>query len=79
MPNRNIIRQIAAALVLVGFLALFEYGRAAKKFNVAIDIGHSPGETGTLSARNRAEYDFNRKMALEVFRKLKKTPASGSS
>jgi N-acetylmuramoyl-L-alanine amidase len=74
MSNRSIIRQIAAVLVLVGFLAFFEHGRAAKKFNVAIDIGHSPGETGTLSARNRAEYDFNRKMALEVFRKLKKNP-----
>ena len=77
MPNRNIIRQIAAALVVVGFLALFEHGRAVKKFNVAIDIGHSPGETGTLSARNRAEYDFNRKMALEIFRKLKKNPRLG--
>ncbi len=74
MPNRNIIRQIAAALVLVGFLALFEHGLATKRFKVAIDIGHTPGEKGTLSARNRAEYDFNRKMALEVFRKLKKDP-----
>ena len=74
MSNRSIIRQIAAVLVLVGFLAFFEHGRAAKKFNVAIDIGHTPGEKGTLSARNRAEYDFNRKMAMEVFRKLKKNP-----
>ncbi len=65
---------IAAALVLVGFVALFEQGRAVKKFSVAIDIGHLPEQSGALSARNRPEYDFNRKMALEVYRKLKRDP-----
>ncbi|MGA2400255.1 MAG: N-acetylmuramoyl-L-alanine amidase [Syntrophobacteraceae bacterium] len=74
MSNRPIIRRIAAILVLAVSFALFQPGRAAKKFTLALDIGHSPGEKGTLSARNRAEYDFNRKMALEVFRRLKKDP-----
>jgi N-acetylmuramoyl-L-alanine amidase len=74
MSNRHIIQRIAAAMVLAGALAVFQPGRAAEKFCLAVDIGHSPEEKGTLSARNRAEYDFNRKMALEVLRKLRKDP-----
>ena len=72
MSNLHIIQRIAAVLVLAGSLAVFQPGRAAEKFILAVDIGHSPAEKGTLSARNRAEYDFNRKMVMEVFRKLKK-------
>ena len=77
MSNRHIIVRIAAALVLAGSLAVFQPGRAAGKFSLAVDIGHSPGEKGTLSARNRTEYDFNRKMALEVLRMLRKDPRIG--
>ncbi len=74
MSNRLIIQRIATALVLAGCLSLLQPGHLAKEFRLAVDIGHSPREKGTLSARNRAEYDFNRKMALEVFRRLKKDP-----
>ncbi len=77
MSNRHIFVRIAAALVLAGSLAVFQPGRAAEKFILAVDIGHSPGEQGTLSARNRTEYDFNRKMALEVLRTLRKDPRIG--
>ena len=74
MSNRHIIQRIVAAMALAGSLAVFQPGHAAEKFSIAVDIGHSPAEKGTLSARNRAEYDFNRKMALEVFRKLRRSP-----
>ena len=65
---------IAVVLVLAGFIASFGQAWAGKKFKVAIDIGHLPQDVGTRSARNRPEYGFNRKMAFQVFRKLKKDP-----
>ncbi len=43
------------------------------KFRVAIDIGHSRTTPGALSARNRPEYEFNRKMALTLLRELSRT------
>ena len=77
MSNRHIILRITAFLLLAGALGAFQPGRAAAKFSLAVDIGHSPVEKGTLSARNRTEYDFNRRMALEVLRMLRKNPRIG--
>lgn len=44
--------------------------KSGRSLRVAIDIGHSRETPGALSARDRPEYDFNRKMALALLREL---------
>lgn len=34
--------------------------------NVAVDVGHFDAEPGTISARGRPEFEFNRDLALEI-------------
>lgn len=41
-----------------------------QSFRVAIDIGHTPGRPGATSARGTGEYQFNRAMALDLYRTL---------
>lgn len=49
---------------------------AGKQVEIALDVGHSVESKGTLSARNRPEYEFNRKMAAAVLRELRKDPGN---
>lgn len=56
-----------------GFLlALAGASSAAGALTVAVDVGHFPGQPGAASARGRAEYDFNRELALEIERSLER-------
>ena len=63
---------IIIGVLLLSFLALPSNARA--DFTVAIDVGHSPGSGGALSARNVSEYSFNLKMAFTLLRELRKEP-----
>ncbi|MEN6442095.1 MAG: N-acetylmuramoyl-L-alanine amidase [Syntrophobacter sp.] len=46
----------------------------ARELLIAIDIGHSPVSMGTPSARNRPEYEYNRKMSLALVREMNRSP-----
>lgn len=41
------------------------------KFTIAIDIGHLPRKGGAISAHGVFEYEFNRRLAKELFERLK--------
>ena len=41
------------------------------KFRIVVDVGHTPESEGAISARNIAEFVYNRKLAVKVEQKLK--------
>ena len=41
------------------------------KFRIVVDVGHTPESEGAISARNVAEFVFNRRMAQRIEQKLK--------
>jgi len=41
------------------------------KFRIVVDVGHTPESEGAISARNVAEFVFNRRLALKIEQKLK--------
>ncbi len=41
------------------------------KFRIVLDVGHTPESEGAISARNIAEFVFNRRLALRIEAKLK--------
>lgn len=49
-----------------------------RNFTVAIDIGHSKGQGGAVSARGVLEYQFNRRLGGELFNLLKSSGFSRS-
>lgn len=61
--------------VMVCILSLCFWGNAsegwARDFRVAIDIGHSPGSPGAVSARGAPEYRFNRNIATQLLARLR--------
>lgn len=63
---------LAAAILILPVLLFPGQSRAGQHVTIAIDIGHSVESKGALSARNRPEYVFNRRMAAVVLRELKK-------
>lgn len=42
----------------------------ARDFVVALDIGHTPSKGGAMSARGVLEYEFNRRLIIELFAQL---------
>jgi N-acetylmuramoyl-L-alanine amidase len=42
-----------------------------QKFRIVVDVGHTPESEGAISARNVAEFVFNRRLALGIEQKLK--------
>jgi N-acetylmuramoyl-L-alanine amidase len=48
--------------------------RATKPLRVAIDIGHTPGTPGAMSATGAMEYTFNRRMARLIADDLRQQP-----
>jgi N-acetylmuramoyl-L-alanine amidase len=65
---------ITFLIVLTSLLPVPVTGHGAGEFRIAIDAGHTPQTRGAPSARNRSEYDFNRKTALVIMRELQKEP-----
>ena len=51
-----------------------ETERAARPLRVAIDIGHTPGTPGAMSATGVMEYTFNRRMARMIADDLRQQP-----
>lgn len=56
-------RWIHRGLLLFLLLLIALPAWAAKDFLLAIDIGHTPGNPGAISARGRPEYEFNKQVA----------------
>ena len=48
------------------------------KFRIVVDVGHTPESEGAISARNVAEFVFNRRLALKVEQKLKADGFTGT-
>ena len=48
--------------------------RAARPLRIAIDIGHTPGTPGAMSATGVMEYTFNRRMARAIADDLRQQP-----
>jgi N-acetylmuramoyl-L-alanine amidase len=66
---------IAIALhLLLTSAGLAQEGRAAGPLRVAIDIGHTPGTPGAMSATGVMEYTFNRRMARLIADDLRQQP-----
>lgn len=55
----------ALVLTLVSVVTLAD-GCDRNDFRLAIDIGHTPNKPGAISARGRAEYEFNKVLAQEL-------------
>jgi N-acetylmuramoyl-L-alanine amidase len=51
-----------------------EEERAARPLRIAIDIGHTPGAPGAMSAAGVMEYTFNRRMARVIADDLRQQP-----
>ena len=71
------MRPLRSFLIIAAFISAAFLPRPpgfAAEFVIAVDIGHSPANPGALSARNRPEYDYNRKMASVFSRELSKNP-----
>jgi N-acetylmuramoyl-L-alanine amidase len=60
---------------LTGLLLWFASGIAwaDPAFTLAIDIGHTPGKPGAISARGQPEYGFNQAMATHLLARIRKT------
>ncbi len=63
-------------LIIFIFLILsnlvFAIENNISNFKVAIDIGHTPKRWGATSAQGKKEYDFNKRLALELLDELHK-------
>lgn len=71
MPIAGVSGRLLPLLVLFAAVLHFQPGQAsAREFLIAVDIGHSPASMGTLSARNRPEYEYNRRMSLVLVREI---------
>ncbi|MFZ2448694.1 MAG: N-acetylmuramoyl-L-alanine amidase [Syntrophobacteraceae bacterium] len=70
----RLLRALPIICILATSLFAGQRPALARAFSVAVDTGHSRETVGTISARNRPEYEYNRKMALLVCRELNKNP-----
>ena len=61
-------------LALTGGVSAQEEQRASAPLRIAIDIGHSPGKPGAMSAAGVMEYTFNRRMARLIADDLRQQP-----
>lgn len=59
-----------ATVVLIGILSASALAAAAEPPLIAIDVGHSLAKPGSVSARGRPEFEFNRELAMAVERAL---------
>ena len=66
----------ALLFALLGVLSATAQGeeRAARPLRIAIDIGHTPGTPGAMSATGAMEYTFNRRMARLIADDLQQQP-----
>ena len=73
-----LLRIIPLALVVQLCLALCagaqQESRGARPLHIAIDIGHTPGTPGAMSATGVMEYTFNRRMARAIADDLRQQP-----
>src|SRR5438105_2641115 len=60
------------AFLLLCFLLAQMETRAAGKFTVAIDIGHTPAAPGARSARGVWEYEFNKRICAQLHDTLRR-------
>jgi len=65
--------RVALIILLAAAFLLPPRNCSAREFLVAVDIGHSPASKGTPSARNRPEYEFNRRMSLALVREINRS------
>jgi len=72
-PKRHAVKLAAlspAGLPLAALKAAATKCEPAK-FRIVVDVGHTPESEGAISARNVAEFVFNRRLALRIEQKLK--------
>jgi N-acetylmuramoyl-L-alanine amidase len=72
-PKRHTVKLAAlspAGLPLAAFKPAATQCEPAK-FRIVVDVGHTPESEGAISARNVAEFVFNRRLALRIAEKLK--------
>jgi N-acetylmuramoyl-L-alanine amidase len=75
MPLRVIVALLLAQLSLLLPVAFAQQEqRAARPLRIAIDIGHTPGTPGAVSATGVTEYTFNRRMARLIADDLRRQP-----
>ena len=67
-PHNGAVRQLCLAIALIGLAA--SCAAAGARVTVAIDVGHSLQAPGATSARGRAEFEFNRELALAIARTI---------
>lgn len=60
---------LAAALTLVA-AGCAGHGARSRPLAVAVDVGHSPADSGATSARGVPEHTYNRKLAQELIARL---------
>lgn len=57
---------VAATALLAVHVPAFAAGRCGGPPTVVLDIGHTPKRSGAISASGKAEYGYNRALALEL-------------
>ena len=72
-PKRHAVRLAALSPAGLPLAALKPAAPQCEpaKFRIVVDVGHTPESEGAISARNVAEFVFNRRLALKVEQKLK--------
>jgi N-acetylmuramoyl-L-alanine amidase len=72
-PKRHAIKLAAlspAGLPLAGFKPVAQQCEPSK-FRIVVDVGHTPESEGAISARNVAEFIFNRRLGQRIEQKLR--------
>lgn len=72
-PKRHAVKLAALSPAGLNLSALTAAATKCEpaKFRIVVDVGHTPESEGAISARNVAEFVFNRRLALGIEQKLK--------